>query len=550
VTLALTLRRENTGQYWRVWPDPEPIPPGLIHETGSYLFELTDCPTAAEADLLLDDLPLEALRAPAGAARWRWMPGFHAGEAQLELRLPGEPRRRVQVTTDADRRKLTRADFDAMVREILEDTFALFSLSPFRRAIARGTGERAPPVARLEFLRSRIGELEQVVTRISHFPRRRLAATETAVPYHQAKRATGREIVRSFQRSRILSETGTRSRLPPELSGRLPSTLRIRRRHDTEDLPEHREMAACLRSWRAWLLGAADQLGRAEAAGDLEMRATAQVWSRRCVVLARRIGALCELSPFADVPESPARLTLTSLFRNDPYYRRFYRLWQDLNLGIAAVFGDFLDLPLARTFELYELWCFLRLVRAAADEWGADDMAAASLFTSTPSGALTIASGAVTVPVGGGWKLCFQKSYREFWNEDDGRGSYSRIMTPDVVAWRDRDGQPGRLIVLDAKYRIDDGLNDALNSIHTYRDALVSEEAGRTTGIVGAAYLLSPQPPPLVGSYREAPMPGRLFHPDYRGAFRFGAVTLRPGMAPAELRKALRTVVADATGGE
>ena len=48
--------------------------------------------------------------------------------------------------------------FDAMVREILDDTFALFALSGFRKGIARGAGRRPPPIARLEFVRSRIAE--------------------------------------------------------------------------------------------------------------------------------------------------------------------------------------------------------------------------------------------------------------------------------------------------------------------------------------------------------------------------------------------------------
>jgi hypothetical protein len=320
--------------------------------------------------------------------------------------------------------------------------------------------------------------------------------------------------------------------------------MRVRRRQDTEDLPEHRQMAACLHSWRVWLLAAAERLGRV-APGD-EAQAVAANWSRRCTMLSRRIGELSELPPFAGLPSAPATLTLTSLFRNDPEYRRFYRLWQDLNLGIAAVFGEFLDLPLARTFELYELWCFLRLVRAAAEEWGPDQIDSRTLFTEAAADGLTIASGAVTVSTGDGWALCFQRRYREFWNEADGRGSYSRIMTPDIVASQAGDGGSGRLIVLDAKYRIDEGLNDALSSIHTYRDALVSEENGKINGIVGAAYLLSPQPPALRDEYRATPMPGRLFHPDYRGDFRFGAVTLRPGMTHAELRQVLRMIIADA----
>ena len=230
---------------------------------------------------------------------------------------------------------------------------------------------------------------------------------------------------------------------------------------------------------------------------------------------------------------------------------RFYRLWQDMNLGISAIFGDFLNLPLARTFELYELWCFLRLVRAAAEEYGPAGLDIHDLFIGDAAGGVTLAAGAVTVPVGAGWKLCFQKQYREFWIEPDGRGSFSRIMTPDVVAAHEPDatGEAGRLIVLDAKYRIDDGLNDALSSIHTYRDALVREvRSGTVEGIVTAAYLLTPHLPSLATGYRETPMPGRLFHPDYRAGFRFGAVTLRPGMTAGEIAAALRQILADATG--
>ena len=77
-----------------------------------------------------------------------------------------------------------------------------------------------------------------------------------------------------------------------------------------------------------------------------------------------------------------------------------------------------------------------------------------------------------------------------------------------------------RLIVLDAKYRIEGGLNEALNSIHTCRDALVREaESGDIEGIVPEAYLLMPYLPGMEEEYRETPLPGRLFHPAYRRSF-------------------------------
>jgi hypothetical protein len=546
---ALLMRSEETGAAWRVWPDPEPVAPGSVHETGRYLFELTGSPEATTADLLIDDVKLEALRATApDTARWRWSPGFHAGLVEAELRLPGHAPRHFEVTTDPDRRKLTRDEFDAMVREILDDTFALFSISGFRKAVGRGSGSRPPAIARLEFLRSRIERLESAVAAIVRNPRRMLTAEETVLPFHRARRATGLEVLRAFRSGRIMHETGEPSRLPAPLKGKLPERISVRQCLSSLDIPEHRQMGACLRSWASWLDAAAQQLERTRPEADPELRQGTSLWAGRCRRLARRVGQLATEAPFAEAGEALPRLTLSALFRNDPLYRAFYRLWQDMSLGIAAVFGDFLNLPLARTFELYELWCFLRLVRAAGEEFGPIGLDIRDLFITDAAGGVTLAAGAVTVPVGSDWKLCFQKQYREFWIEPDRRGSYSRVMAPDVAAVHGpTGGGAGHLIVLDAKYRIEDGLNDALSSIHTYRDALVQEaESGSVKGIVTAAYLLTPHLPMLEAGYRETPMPGRLFHPAYRSDFCFGAVTLRPGMTVPEIGATLRQIVAHA----
>lgn len=543
----LLIRNETNGTSWQVWPEADSPLPGIVQETGSYLFELRNAPEASEAELLLDDRPLEGLRTPAAdTARWRWSPGFHAGTVEAELRLPGSGSRRFEVVTDPDLRKLTREDFDAMVREILEDTFALFSLSSFRRNIARGSGTRPPAIARLEFLRSRVNELEAVVAAIVRSPRHRIDASERLLAYHKALRATGPEILKSFRSGRIRAEEG-RPRLPDALQGLLPEQIRVRQRRSSLDLAEHRQMGACLRAWSQWLSAVGQTLAREDTGTDAEMRRERNGWAARCRRLSHRLARMAAEPPFAEAGDAPPRLMLSAIFRSDPSYRRFFQLWQDMNLGIAAVFGDFLNMPLARTFELYELWCFLRLVRAAADEFGPEGINASDLFITDAAGGLTIAAGAVTVKTGEGWKLCFQKQYREFWIEPGGRGSFSRDMTPDVAITQEVAGDGGRLIILDAKYRIEEGLNAALNSIHTYRDALVREvEGGAVEGIVTAAYLLTPYVPEIHAGYRDTPLPGRLFHPEYRSSFRFGAVTMRPGMTLAQLGAALRTTIADA----
>ena len=546
---TLYIQAEGGGPAWQVWPMPDAVPAGAVREGATYLFELRDSDEALAADLLIDDAPVEALRSrEQRVARWRWQPGFHAGVVEAVLRIPGTGIRRFEITTDPDLRKLTRDDFDAMVREVLEDTFALFSLSAFRKGIARQPGNRPPPLARLEFLRSRAEEIVNTVMAIGRSPRHFLRADQVTVPVHRAARVTGPEIIKSFRSGAIRTETVRPSRLPAALQGRLPAQITLRQRQNSVDIPEHRQIKACLKSWAAWLGSVADVLARTRAPEDVEIATAAESWAIRARRIARRINDAAGSGFMADVGEAPAFLRMSSLFRNDPVYRRFYRLWQDMNLGLAALFGDFLNMPLARTYDLYELWCFLRLLRTAVEEYGPVGVDVSRLFLRDAVGGVTIAAGAVIVPIGGDRVLCFQRKYREYWVEPGGEGSFSRDMVPDVVlAGSGLGGPERRVIVLDAKYRINEGLNDALNSIHTYRDALVKEaEGGLTEGIVTAAYLLTPHVPILKPDFKDTSVPGRLFHPQYREKFRFGAVTLRPGMSGEALRVCLRTIVADA----
>ena len=530
----------------RVWPDPEPLEPGTVQEAREHLFELVDAPQAETADLFVDDLPLEALRSGrSGVALWRWTPGFHAGTVEMGLQLDGR-RHDFELVTDPSERKLSREAFDTMVREILEDTFALFALTSFRKGLAASRESRPPPIARLEFLRSRMEELVRIVTAIDRQPRRVLRAELEAVPYHRAVTATGSEVLQSFRSGRLVRESAG-ARLPPALRGYLPEWIHQRVRRSSLDLPEHREMKASLQIWSQWLVRASILLAASAASGgdEPEERSVHRVWARRARRLGSRLEALLLLPLFEGVGAAAPRPVASALWRRDPRYRAFLRLHRDISLGLASVFGDFLNMPLARTFDLYELWVFLRLVRAAVERHGADEAALASLFEGR---GMTLRTGAITVPLpAAGVALCFQRQYREFWVEQEGRGSYSREMRPDV-AIEALEGDAARpLVVLDSKYRIGRDLNEALSSAHTYRDALVTADAGGgVRAIVRGAYLVTPDAPFVREDWKDTPLPGRLFHPAYRAGFHFGALTLRPGMSLVQVGSALDLVLADA----
>lgn len=287
---ALYIQAETSGPAWQVWPVAEVIPAGAVREGSSYLFELRDSDDALAADLLIDDISVEALRSrQPRLARWRWKPGFHAGAVEAVLRIPGIGTRRFEVITDPDLRKLTRADFDAMVREVLQDTFALFSLSAFRKGIARQRGNKPPPLARLEFLRSRVEEIAQTIAAISRCPRHFLRAEEVTMPVHRATRATGPEIIKSFRSGAIRCETVRPSRLPTALRGRLPAQINLRQRRNTVDIPEHRQIKACLKSWAGWLTNVAEALAKTDKSDDPEILTTAGNWAIRARHIGRRL---------------------------------------------------------------------------------------------------------------------------------------------------------------------------------------------------------------------------------------------------------------------
>jgi hypothetical protein len=74
----------------------------------------------------------------------------------------------------------------------------------------------------------------------------------------------------------------------------LPERISVRVRKSSLDLPEHRQMGACLRAWSAWLREAADLLHRKQL-GDDELRRGAASWEKRCRRLSRRINAAVKL---------------------------------------------------------------------------------------------------------------------------------------------------------------------------------------------------------------------------------------------------------------
>ena len=516
---ALYLTPSGSDVAYRVWPSPEPVPEGAVQEARDHVLELRDAAGADRAELAVEGVTLQPLRSRSpDSARWVWSPGFNAGVAEAELRIRGRTVA-VELVTDPAAGKASREAFDGMVGDILSDTLALLSAGGHRAGLAKGVGSRPPPLARLEYLRSRAERIAAAVRAIDASPRRTLVAETEAIPYWRAKAATGTEIARSLSTSRLLRDMNKPSILPESLRGHLPAKIRKTVRRSSLDIPEHRAIKACLRHWGQWLSDAAALL----AAAPPESRKGGAAARMRAA--GRTLTTLLSLPLFDGVGDAAPRPEATPLFRHEPRYREFMRLHEEMTLGVSPVFGDFLDLPLARTHELYELWAYLRLVRAAADmEGGPVDV---SRLFKVSSGGVEIAREQIAAKAGR-ITVAFQRSFGECWRHPAGIGSTSRIMVPDIVVAVDG---AERMVAIDAKYRIDGGVADAMTSAHTYRDAIVVSDKGGIRPLLAGSFLLSPQRVAEAGDWKAAGSPARFFHAAYRAEYGIGAFSLPPDAA-------------------
>lgn len=534
------------GRTFRLLPEADPVPTGVLTEATRIIFRLELSDPSVDifkVELAVDEVPLERIAASLRAARWIWEPGFHAGLASVHLSgLPGGPLV-FELVTDPARAKLTREQFDHMIGDILEDSLALIALAGLRVGVSRGESE-VLDLARFEFLRSRLDHIEDAVHEISAAPWFRLERTPVPLPIGRSGGATPRELSAAARMAVGLSPAELDAlpsavrELADALGGRLPRVVARGLARPDHRRREHADMLGALRRWRGFLVRVRRGLELVERRSSAGTRAI--IMHRHCGRMIVRLRRLEALPLFEGVEPTRGPLTPSHLFRRVGPYQRFFAACRDFMTGIGDIHGDFMKLPLQRTYELYELWCFLRLVRAAAlDETPTGDWRSA--FTERPDATGLVVSLRAKPFRFKEFSLVFQPEYREVWRKGAGRvGSFSRTMIPDLaLELGEETTRP--VIVLDAKYRVEAAIDDAIASIHMYRDALVEatgEDGHRRT--VQAAFVLTPHlPDEEPTDWRTESPPEVFFRDGYRQTFRFGAVTLRPGVSLEQCRELL-----------
>jgi hypothetical protein len=234
--------------------------------------------------------------------------------------------------------------------------------------------------------------------------------------------------------------------------------------------------------------------------------------------LERRVAVL-ERMPFCAAARGntpPGSINSLTLF-TAPGYREAFRVLSGLSRGLHVAAGV-VNLSTKDLHALYEYWAFVTVVRIVAEE----------LVQPFPSDMLSTSVDGLrtTLKVGNKRVISFQHSQdrtvRVAYKPKLRGDAYLVAQEPDILISVEDSGWPLMTFVLDAKYRLDQSeqyaLNygypgppeDALNVLHRYRDAILHQVRGpnpynpRLMHTVVEAAALYPAPTEQRGDYIQS----------------------------------------------
>ncbi len=394
----------------------------------------------------------------------------------------------VAVAVEVFPTKAAFAEVEAMRAEV-DEALAGLALE-YLRATASPVGPAPDPPRRaawLTLVRRALPPLEAALTEVARRPLRVLRR-EPVLHRAEAVRRADAAVRRAVR-------TGRGSGEPAWLDAGTPvrAVLPAAPARATLDTPEHRWLRVRLDAARRTLAA----LDRAEAA--LPQSPRRQATRADLADASLRAGRLLRLPPLraADARSAPAAPTERLL--RAPGYAEAHAALRRLDLGLALAGGPVphatKDLPM-----LYEVWTYLTVVRMVAGLLGVE-VPPASFFRGEHRGVrLLLRRGRRHAVRLEGDGLTVGVAY----NPRFGARHGLLAQRPDLLLTVERPGVPPRHLILDAKYRRDDGPGyarrfgapgppeDALGALHRYRDAIVEREGQRSVEAAAALYPYRP----------------------------------------------------------
>lgn len=398
--------------------------------------------------------------------------GNDVGIVEISIVGAGNP---VRLTLEVFPLKVDyRTDYVKMRDEVASISRSL-ALGIYARTFATGMpiASRDPTLVEwISLLRHFFHRLVATANAIAANPHSTLATFTEQTTWRKARRVHDRKSERRLRRPSRQARDGDS---PPGL--RLPEHAPERKRFTSYDNAENRYIKYLLTETVRKL----QAITLAESTGDEDAESSAEqrffeALKPEAAEMARRLRQVL-LAPFLGnvAPEVPKE-RLSSVFNSHPHYSAFTRLARLLNCGLSLEGGP-LRIGVKHIAQLYEYWCFLKLVKLLAENFELEQQSVVQLRHLKMVVVLAKGKEAAVQYIdrstGRHLMLVYNRMFRRL---------PTVAQKPDNVIQLASDE---RLYVLDAKYRLSydtDYLRqyggagptvEDINTMHRYRDAIV-----------------------------------------------------------------------------
>lgn len=480
--LRLSVRRIDEGMQV-----PELNAEGTLlagcQENGKYEFQLSD--SLGASTVLVDDVPLPAVSGTTSC--WSWKPGFYAGSVVAEV-FDGMERRLGSWTIDVspDPAKLGRDAFLAMVRELHAfDPQLVTGVSPARSAFG-AEGRQSDPFLLYARLKAHGLSFAEAMKTLAREPQRQLVHRRELTPIHRARSLDVKTLLSAARSATAIAALGladNNAESSEEVLFDVPSSYR------TDDSPANRTMLARLlsvvrnvREVRTAFVNAQGAL--AGRYSDEALQASLPTRIRYLEKLEAELRGILRRSPFDRVRRAEISASGLNAVAANPVYGQAAKMgWHAIRPGIEGV-AIFDQLPMGPTWQVFERWAFLQLVKASQALFSGNALRIDRLGARDDCFRVTLDADK------GCLAIYLQPRFPAFdQGESHGFRSVSAERYPDLVVTWKTDGVK-RFVVFDAKYRVSRyGVLEGMESAHLYRDSL------RYMGVRPShAFLLTPAP--------------------------------------------------------
>lgn len=461
---------------------------GWVPFLDAYLTEATEYKLRYKgdlADVMIQDIPLSFYKQENGYYTTFITP-FQFGI--LKITINGQS---YETYIYPDDRKLTEEQFNVMLEEILEEANSCFQLSGLETNVTASGRNRDITWTQWSYIDQSFYQLKQVFSKIEKQPFRRLEKFSMMMKREKVKH----------------SEQVTLRWLDVKGHGQdIPSNVENTKTLESVNLYENQVLKQQLQDLYRLLRKYEGVESKAIAGKSAKYRAVVERWL---------------ISPFiTEITANKGPYTITQKFRKHPVYRIWYQWFDKLYKHNREGIGFDYPISLKDTFQLYEMWCFMRIVKVFRESGLV--LTTSSLFQTKKDGIfLELAENKESkIQLIGGLSLFYQRTYQ--FNTKSFH-TYTQRMIPDIVI----EGEHG-IIIFDPKYRVPDNLGTALGEMHKYRDGIIHRDTGKRA--VQEVYILTPT--------KDEQAEGlRYFKEDFQQKYSMGAIQVAPGFEEDNLKE-------------